>query len=151
MFMSLDTTAGRETAGSFSAAAKADDREVAVTRWYMRTRLLLALWIVLSLGWGTAVGYDLYQRVTMQADMSRDVESDLDSGFASASCVGKDCSGVSAKAAQTWNMSGIFSTYLKFGSDEMAEWALGPPAVLLLLGVGTSVMLRRRARRASLR
>ena len=87
----------------------------------------------------------------MQADMSRDVESDLDSGFASASCVGKDCSGVSAKAAQTWNMSGIFSTYLKFGSDEMAEWALGPPAVLLLLGVGTSVMLRRRARRASLR
>jgi len=122
-----------------------------VTKWYMRTRILLGLWVVLSLGWGTAVGYDLYQRVSMQADMSRDVESDLDSGFASASCVGKDCATVSAKAAQTWNWSGIFSTYVKFGSDEMAEWALGPPAILLLLGVSASVMLRRRARRASLR
>src|ERR1700744_4317839 len=124
MFMSLDTTAGRETAGSFSAAAKADNREVAVTRWYARTRFLLALWIVLSLGWGTAVGYDLYQRVSMQADMSRDVESDLDQGFAPANCTGKDCGVVSAKTAQTWNWSGIFSTYLKFGSDEMAKWAL---------------------------
>src|SRR6185312_5356856 len=103
MFMSLDTTAGRETAGSFAAAAKTDGREVVVSKWYMRTRLLLALWVVLSLGWGTAVGYDLFQRVTMQADMSRDVESDLDSGFASASCVGKDCASVSSKAAQTWN------------------------------------------------
>ncbi|HEX4506245.1 MAG TPA: hypothetical protein VH722_10990 [Alphaproteobacteria bacterium] len=149
MFMSLDTTAGRETAGSFSAAVKTDGREVVVSKWYMRTRLLLALWVVLSLGWGTAVGYDLYQRVTMQADMSRDVESDLDSGFASASCVGKDCGTVSAKAAQTWNWSGIFSTYLKFGSDEMAEWALGPPAALLLLGIGATVMLRRRGRRVS--
>lgn len=122
-----------------------------MTRWYARTRLLLALWIVLSLGWGSAVGYDLLQRVTMQADMSRDVESDLDSGFAPTSCVGKDCGTVSSKAAQTWNWSGIFSTYIKFGSDEMAEWALGPPAALLLLGIGASVMLRRRARRASLR
>src|SRR6202012_4483325 len=105
MFMSLDTTAGRETAGSFSAAAKTDDREVAVTRWYTRTRFLLALWVVLSLGWGTAVGYDLYQRVAMQADMSRDVESDLDQGLVAAKCGGGgDCGGVSAKAAQTWNV-----------------------------------------------
>jgi hypothetical protein len=149
MFMSLGTSAGTETAGPFPTAAKTDGREVAVSKWYMRTRLLLALWIVLSLGWGTAVGYDLYQRVSMQADMSRDVESDLDSNFASASCVGKDCSVISAKTAQTWNWSGIFSTYLKFGSDEMAEWALGPPAILLFLGIGATVMLRRRARRAS--
>ena len=119
-----------------------------MSKWYMRTRLLLALWVVLSLGWGTAVGYDLYQRVTMQADMSRDVESDLDSGFASASCTGKDCGIVSAKTAQTWNWSGIFSTYLKFGSDEMATWALGPPAGLLLLGFGATLLLRRRHRRA---
>ena len=149
MFMSLDTTAGTETAAPFQTAAKTDGREVFVSKWYMRTRLLLALWVVLSLGWGTAVGYDLYQRVTMQADMSRDVESDLDSSFSSASCVGKDCGVVSAKTAQTWNWSGIFSTYLKFGSDEMAEWALGPPAGLLLLGIGATVMLRRRARRTS--
>ena len=115
----------------------------------MRTRLLLALWVVLSLGWGTAVGYDLYQRVTMQADMSRDVESDLDQGYVSASCTGKECGVVSAKTAQTWNWGGIFSTYLKFGSDEMAAWALGPPAGLLLLGIGATLMLRRRGRRAS--
>jgi len=115
----------------------------------MRIRLLLALWVVLSLGWGTAVGYDLYQRVAMQADMSRDVESDLDQGFVSASCTGADCGKVSAKAAQTWNLAGIFSTYLKFGSGEMAAWALGPPAGLLIFGIGAGVMLRRRARRAS--
>ncbi len=115
----------------------------------MRTRLLLALWVVLSLGWGTAVGYDLYQRVTMQADMSRDVESDLDQGYVPASCTGKDCDGISAKTAQTWNWGGIFSTYLGFGGNEMAAWGLGPPAGLLLLGFGATVMLRRRARRAS--
>jgi hypothetical protein len=115
----------------------------------MRTRLLLALWIVLSAGWGAAVGYDLYQRVSMQADMSRDVESDLDQGFVPASCAGKECGTVSAKTAQTWNLGGIFSTYLKFGSDEMAEWALGPPAALLILGIGATVMLRRRSRRFS--
>jgi len=150
MFMSLDTTAGAETVAPFPAAAKTDDREVIVSRWYMRTRLLLALWVVLSLGWGTAVGYDLYQRVTMQADMSRDVESDLDQGYVSASCAGKECSGISAKTAQTWNWGGIFSTYLRFGSNEMAAWALGPPAGLLFLGIGATVMLRRRrARRAS--
>jgi len=119
-----------------------------VTKWYMRTRFLLALWVVLSLGWGTAVGYDLYQRVAMQADMSRDVESDLDQGFVSAKCTGVDCS-VSAKAAQTWNLTGIFSTYLKFGSNEMAAWALGPPAALLIFGIGATVLLRRRARRVS--
>lgn len=119
-------------------------------KWYMRTRLLLALWVVLSLGWGTAVGYDLYQRVTMQADMSRDVESDLDQGFVSATCVGKECGTVSAKTAQTWNWSGIFSTYIRFGSDEMAEWAFGPPVALLFLGLGTTLLLRRRARRLRL-
>jgi hypothetical protein len=115
----------------------------------MRTRFLLALWVVLSLGWGAAVGYDLYQRVTMQADMSRDVESDLDQGFVAASCVGAECGKISAKAAQTWNWSGIFSTYIRFGSDEMAVWALGPPAGLLIFGVGATLALRRRARRVS--
>jgi len=150
MFMSLDTTAGAETVAPFPAAAKTDDREVIVSRGYMRTRLLLALWVVLSLGWGTAVGYDLYQRVTMQADMSRDVESDLDQGFVSDSCGSKECGGISAKTAQTWNWGGIFSTYLRFGSNEMAAWALGPPAGLLFLGIGATVMLRRRrTRRAS--
>lgn len=149
MFMSLDTTAGKDTPAAFSAAVKTEAADAAVTRWYMRTRLLLALWVVLSIGWGGAVSYDLYQRVAMQADMSRDVESDLDQGFVSASCVGTECGGIYAKTAETWNLSGIFSTYLKFGSDEMAAWAFGPPATLLLLGIGAAVMLRRRARRLS--
>jgi hypothetical protein len=149
MFMSFETTAGAETASQFQPAESPADREVAVTKWYMRSRLLLSLWVVLSIAWGTAVGYDLYQRISMQADMSRDVESDLDQGFVSASCVGPECGGA-AKMARTWNWRGIASTYLKFGSDEMAAWALGPPAGLLLVGIGTTLVLRRRARRASI-
>ncbi len=120
-----------------------------MTKWYLRTRWLLAFWVVLSIAWGTAVAYDLYQRVTMQADMSRDVEADLDSGFSNASCVGADCGKVSGKSAQTWNWTGIASTYLKFGSDEMAMFALGPPAGLLVIGVGATLIMRRRVRRTT--
>ena len=149
MFMSLETTAGTESAAPFPVADTADVREVRVTKWYMRTRWLLALWLVLSIAWGTAVAYDLYQRVSMQADMSRDVEADLDQGFSNASCVGADCGKMSGKSAQTWNWSGIASTYIKFGSDEMAAFAFGPPAVLLVFGIGATIMLRRRARRSS--
>jgi hypothetical protein len=149
MFMSLETTAGTESAEPFPVAETADIREVRVTKWYLRTRSLLAFWLVLSIAWGTAVAYDLYQRVSMQADMSRDVEADLDQGFANASCVGADCGKTSGKAAQTWNWSGIATTYIKFGSDEMAAFALGPPATLLIVGIGATIMLRRRARRTS--
>jgi hypothetical protein len=149
MFMSLETTAGTETAKPFPAAKTADDREVTVTKWYLRGRWLLALWVVLSLGWGAAVAYDLYQRVSMQADMSRDVESDLDQGFVSANCAGTECGKGAAKMARTWNWTGIASTYIKFGSDEMAAFALGPPAGLLVIGIGAMLVLRRRARKAS--
>lgn len=150
MFMSLETTAGTETAAALQVAEAADDRKVIVTRWYLRGRWLLAFWVVLSIGWGTAVAYDLYERVSMQADMSRDVENDLDQGFVPASCTGTECGKAAAKAARTWNWSGIASTYLKFGSDEMAAFALGPPAGLLIVGIGATLMLRRRARRSSI-
>jgi hypothetical protein len=149
MFMSLDTTAGTDTAATLPAADTAHDREVTVTKWYLRGRWLLALWVVLSLGWGAAVAYDLYQRVSMQADMSRDVESDLDQGFVNASCAGTECGNGAAKMARTWDWTGIASTYIKFGSDEMAAFALGPPAALLIIGFGTMLVLRRRARKAS--
>jgi hypothetical protein len=149
MFMSLDTTAGTDTAAALPAATTADDREVHVTKWYLRGRWLLTLWVVLSLGWGAAVAYDLYQRVSMQADMSRDVESDLDQGFVSANCAGTECGKGAAKMARTWNWTGIASTYIKFGSDEMAAFALGPPAGLLVIGIGAMLVLRRRARKAS--
>jgi hypothetical protein len=149
MFMSLDTTAATDTAATLSAAEAAPDREVPATKWYLRGRWLLALWVVLSLGWGAAVAYDLYQRISMQADMSRDVESDLDQGFVNASCAGTECGKGAAKMARTWDWTGIASTYIKFGSDEMAAFAFGPPAGLLIIGFGTMLVLRRRARKAS--
>lgn len=144
MFMSLDTTAGSETAEPFSTAPAIVERKADTTRWYLRGRWLLAIWAVLSIGWGAAVGYDLCQRVSMQADMSRDVEADLDQGFVPASCVGAQCAAAVAKPSQTQNWYGIASTYLKFGSDEMAEFALGPPAALLVLGLATMFVVRRR-------
>jgi hypothetical protein len=149
MFMSLNTIAGTESAAPLPAANKTDDREVIVTKWYLRGRWLLAFWVVLSICWGAAVGYDLYQRISMQADMSRDVEADLDGGFVNASCSGAQC-GMAAKAtARLQNWRGIASTYLKFGSDEMAAFALGPPAGLLVIGIGAAFFMRRRTRRTS--
>jgi len=94
--------------------------------------------------WGLAVGYDVCQRVSTQADMSRDVEHDLDQGFLAASCTGPQCGGNSANAQRTQNWSRIASTYIKFGSDEMAASVLGPPAALLVIGLGAVFVLRRR-------
>jgi hypothetical protein len=150
MFMSLGTTAGTKTAAAFPAAETADNREVRVTKWYLRARWLLAIWVILSICWGAAVGYDLYQRISMQADMSRDVEADLDGGFVNASCAGAQCGTALTKAtARLQNWRGIASTYLKFGSDEMAAFALGPPAGLLIVGIGAAFFMRRRTRRTS--
>jgi hypothetical protein len=103
------------------------------------------MWAVLSIGWGGAVGYDLFQRVSMQADMSRDVEAELDQGFLSASCIGTQCAAQAARASKTQSWSGIASTYLRFGSDEMAEFTLGPPVALLLVGLGAMFIVRRRS------
>jgi hypothetical protein len=145
MFMSLNTTAGTETATPFSTAPESADRKADAPRWYLRGRWLLAMWAVLSIGWGGIVGYDLFQRVSMQADMSRDVEAELDQGFQSASCVGTQCGAAAARAAKMQSWSGIASTYLKFGSDEMAEFTLGPPIALLLVGLGAMFIVRRRS------
>lgn len=143
MFMSLDTTAGTETATPFPT--KSADRKADAPRWYLRGRWLLTMWAALSIGWGAVVGYDLFQRVSMQADMSRDVEAELDQGFQSASCVGAQCGAAAARASKTQSWSGIASTYLKFGSDEMAEFTLGPPVALLLVGLGAMFIVRRRS------
>jgi hypothetical protein len=145
MFMSLDTTAVTKTAKPFSTVPAIVDRKIDTTRWYLRGRWLLAMWAVLSIGWGAAVGYDLCQRVSMQADMSRDVEADLDQGFVPTSCVGAKCgTDAAAKPSQTQSWYGIASTYLKFGSDEVAEFSLGPPAALLVLGLAAMFVVRRR-------
>jgi hypothetical protein len=103
----------------------------------------LGIWAVLSVIWVAAVGYTICQRVTMQADMSREVEQELDQGFVVASCTGPRCATpAGTAAAQNW--SGIASTYIKFGSDEMAESVFGPPAALLIIGLGVILGMRRR-------
>ncbi len=145
MFMSIDTTAETETATPFPTVSAAAESKFDVPRWYLRGRWLLAMWAVLSIGWGAAVGYDLFQRVSMQADMSRDVEAELDQGFQPASCAGAQCAAAAARASKTQNWSGIASTYLKFGSDEMAEFTLGPPVALLVIGLGAMFIVRRRS------
>jgi hypothetical protein len=152
MVMSLDPSAETGAATPFSISS--DDSgliadaaatvEAQSRPWYLRFRPMLGIWMILSLMWGTAVCYNICQRVSMQADMSRDVESDLDQGFVNASCTGAQCGGTNAATAKTQNWSGIASTYIKFGSDEMAESVFGPPAVLLLMGLSTLFVLRRR-------
>jgi hypothetical protein len=143
MFMSLDSTADAATAAPFPISSDLDTVSAVSRPWYLKLSWLLSIWFGLSVMWGAAVGYDLYQRISMQADMSRDVEADLDQGFVNASCNGPSCGG-SAATARTQNWSGIAQTYIKFGSNEMAECILGPPAALLIIGIGTLIVLRRR-------
>jgi hypothetical protein len=144
LFMSLDSPPSPSTAPPFPGTSDVCPPQTMQHPWYLRVRWLLSIWAILSVMWGVAVGYDLCQRVSMQADMSRDVENDLDQGFVGASCTGAQCIGKSANAARTQNWSGIASTYIKFGSNEMAECILGPPLALLAIGLGAVFVLRRR-------
>ena len=144
--MSLGSTIQPGTTDSFLVVAAAHETSVVRRPWYLRTGWLLVIWAALSVLWISAVGYDLYQRVSIQAAMSRDVENDLDQGFKTASCVGATCESTAPQAVpQTQNWMGIASTYVRFGSDEMAESVFGPPAALLVIGLaGVFVMRRRR-------
>jgi hypothetical protein len=111
----------------------------------LTVRSLLAIWLVVSLIWGGTVGYDLYHRATVQADMSRDVERDLDQSLIQASCNGPSCSGSTTRVSdQTENWSDIASTYFRFGSLEIGEYALGPPVALLAVGLAALLVFRRR-------
>jgi len=80
--------------------------------------------------------------------MSRDVENDLDKGFVAATCADAACASDAGNAAptvpRTQNWLGIASTYLRFGSDEMAACVLGPPTALFVIGLGGMFVLRRR-------
>jgi hypothetical protein len=115
----------------------------------MSGRGLLAIWAVLSSIWALTVAYDVYHRVTVQADMSRDVERDLDD-VSTASCVQPQCTAPDShpenikKLNMKW--SNIASTYIKFGSVDMAASAFGPPLVILVLGFGWIVIARHRRR-----
>ncbi len=109
-------------------------------------RSLLAVWAAISAVWFVAVAYDLYLRVSEQADMSADVERDLDQGAVPVSCSGTDCSG-STESLQ--NRLDIAATYFRFGGDEMTECVFGPPLALLILGSGVILLMRWRRGRAA--
>jgi len=127
----------------YSGASENTDGGPIPRIYRIKIRWFLALWFVLSVGWGGAVAYNVCQQISMQADMSRDIERELDQGFVNASCTGADCGGGTA-VERTQNWSGIASTYLKFGSADMMEYAFGPPAILLVVGLGSLFGLRRR-------
>jgi hypothetical protein len=147
MFMSLEPTTRSGTATPYAVESEACAPDRHQHPWYLSARWTLSIWAVISVMWGMAVVYDVCQRVSTQANMSRDVENDLDQGFVTASCTGPQCSGSSANAQRTQNWSRIASTYIKFGSNEMAESIFGPPAALLVIGLGTVFVLRRRPSR----
>jgi hypothetical protein len=103
--------------------------------------LLLALWTILSLGWAAAVAIHVYDRANQEADVARDVERDLDTS----ACTGADCAAQSSTHVglrERW--SDVAMTYLRFGYLPILEWSVGPPAALLVVGVGMIIVHRRR-------
>jgi uncharacterized protein (TIGR03382 family) len=109
-----------------------------------KIRYFLAIWAMLSVAWISAAVYNIYQRVDEQADMSMDVEHDLDQGLTTVACAGKCLAGVQESPA--FSRFEIASTFFRFGSVEMGECVFGPPVALLLIGLGALSVLRRRRR-----
>lgn len=142
-------SAGSDPLPDGATTANEDSQKVrpATSGWrlfeLLSVRSLLAIWAVLSLTWAGAVCYDLYHRAAVQAEMARDVEHDLDEGFATASCIGASCAAPRRTALESW--SNIVSTYLKFGSREIGVYALGPPLTVLAVGMAAFMVLRRRS------
>jgi len=100
---------------------------------------LFAGWAVLSVSWTGCVLVDLYNRASDQADMSREVEHDLDSD----SCGPGPCAAALRETPQE-KWSNIAETYLQLGYVPILEWTVVPPAMLLAVGLGGAVMMRRR-------
>lgn len=109
----------------------------------LSVRSLLAIWALLSIGWGCAVGYNIYRQAETQADMSRAVERDLEQPLIAASC-GPSCTGDPAHDPADWPE--IASTYLRFGKKEIGEFAFGPPLAVLAAGLAASLALKSRRR-----
>jgi hypothetical protein len=71
--------------------------------------------------------------------MARDVERDLDT----VSCSAPACAAEAhPNLRERW--SDIARTYLQFGYMPILEWSVGPPAILLVVGVGMIIVQRRR-------
>jgi len=100
---------------------------------------LFAGWAVLSLAWTGFILVDLYNRAAAQADMSRQVELELDS----ATCTEEPCK-TSLRETPQEDWSNIAETYVQFGYVSLLEWTIAPPAILLVVGIGGTIMLRRR-------
>lgn len=100
---------------------------------------LFAGWAVLSLAWTSFILMDLYNRAAAQADMSREVEAELDS----ASCGDLPCK-ASLRATPQEDWSNIAQTYVHFGYVSLLEWTILPPATLLAIGIGGILLMRRR-------
>jgi hypothetical protein len=143
MYMSFDQVGRHEPQDMVSGTANAAQTVVVRRARRVKARWLLASWAALSVLWAGGVSYNVCQRISTQADMSRDVEADLDQGFVNAACSGAQCSGSEA-VKKTQNWSGIASTFFKFGSTDMIEYTFGPPIVLLVLGTSATLMFRRR-------
>jgi hypothetical protein len=100
---------------------------------------LFAIWVLASLAWTGMVVANVYYRASAQADMSHEVELELDS----VSCTGPDCSSpVHSGPQEQW--ADIAETYVQFGYVSILEWAILPPAALLMTGVAGALLLRRR-------
>lgn len=116
-----------------NAASIASPRKRHIGVW------LFAGWAVLSVAWAGFMLMDLYNRVADQADMSREVEQELDSGL----CSGAPCEAALHETPQE-DWSNIAETYLQFGYVPLLEWTILPPALLLAAGLGGAIMMRRR-------
>ncbi len=101
---------------------------------------ILIVWVTASLAWTAYVATDFYHRACDQADMSAEIDHDLDA----AACAGPNCPGAGPPAPQE-DWTKVASTYLHFGYVSIMEWAMLPPLGLLLIFVGSSAIHRRRS------
>jgi hypothetical protein len=145
MIIDLGTAAGGPVSNGACGAPQAYAAQTPIRRTgRLKIRYFLAIWAVLSVAWISASAYNIYQRVDEQADMSMDVEHDLDQGLTPVACTGKCLTGVPESPA--FSRFEIASTFFRFGSVEMGECVFGPPVGLLLVGLGAISVLRRRRR-----
>ena len=81
-----------------------------------RGRKLIAIWAVLSIGWAGAVVVEVCHQARVQADLTGDIDHDLDP----VACVGPSCTDDSASDAdRNWPM--IVVTYLQWDMAGIAE------------------------------
>ena len=108
-------------------------------------RGLLVVWALASLAWTASVMADFYYRACNQADMSAEIDRDLDT----VACAGPGCMGTGTAAvilAPQEDWTKVASTYLHFGYVDIIEWAALPPMGLLAICIGSSALRIRRRR-----